>query len=181
MRRKGFLLVVLALVALGAGDAVAQDASVGNIHGRIVKKSDKEKKAEKGIGGVTILVQETKAVQISDPQGRYYFDNLPAGTYTLIFTMGDNVTSATGVEVGDGLTNELKTEVDWDVGLLERLTVYSASKRMEKIVDAPAAITVVPEEIIELEASSGQVPKLLEFTPGAEITQSGIYGVGWPF
>ena len=71
--------------------------------------------------------------------------------------------------------NVLNIEVDWDVGLLETLTVYSASKRMEKIVDAPAAITVIPEQQIEMEASTGQVPKLLEFTPGAEITQSGIY------
>ncbi|HEX2222566.1 MAG TPA: TonB-dependent receptor, partial [Thermoanaerobaculia bacterium] len=35
--------------------------------------------------------------------------------------------------------------------------------------------TVIPEEQIERESASGQLPKLLEFTPGAEVTQSGIY------
>jgi iron complex outermembrane receptor protein len=36
-------------------------------------------------------------------------------------------------------------------------------------------VTVVSEEQIEREASHGQLPKLLEFTPGAEVTQSGLY------
>src|SRR5262245_41240775 len=44
-----------------------------------------------------------------------------------------------------------------------------------KVVDAPAAVTSIYEEQIEQQASLGQVPKILEFTPGAEVTQSGLY------
>jgi iron complex outermembrane receptor protein len=36
-------------------------------------------------------------------------------------------------------------------------------------------VTTVEEEHFQTKASPGQVPKLLEFTPGAEVTQSGIY------
>ena len=44
-----------------------------------------------------------------------------------------------------------------------------------KVVDAPAAVTSIHEEEIQQQASQGQVPKILEFTPGAEVTQSGLY------
>ncbi|HEX6850275.1 MAG TPA: TonB-dependent receptor, partial [Candidatus Polarisedimenticolaceae bacterium] len=43
------------------------------------------------------------------------------------------------------------------------------------VVDAPAAVTSIHEEEIAQVAATGQVPKILEFTPGAEITQRGLY------
>jgi outer membrane receptor protein involved in Fe transport len=36
-------------------------------------------------------------------------------------------------------------------------------------------VTSISEEEIQHQASQGQVPKILEFTPGAEVTQSGLY------
>src|SRR4030095_5220641 len=55
------------------------------------------------------------------------------------------------------------------------ITVYSVSRREERVTDAPAAVTVVPQQDIEIKASSGQIPKLLEFSPGVDFTQSGLY------
>src|SRR5690606_33401083 len=52
---------------------------------------------------------------------------------------------------------------------------YSASRRAERVTEAPAAVSVIPAAEIAREASHGQLPKLLEFTPGAQVTQSGIY------
>ena len=62
-----------------------------------------------------------------------------------------------------------------DIASPRSITVVSASRRAERITEAPAAISVVPREEIERQASHGQLPKLLEFTPGAEVTQSGVY------
>ena len=42
----------------------------------------------------------------------------------------------------------------------------AAAARAAKIVDAPAAVTAISEVQIEREAAHGQVPKILEFTPG---------------
>ncbi len=57
----------------------------------------------------------------------------------------------------------------------DAVTVVSASRRRERIVDAPAAVTVILNEEIERQSAATQVPKLLQFTPGVEITQSGLY------
>jgi outer membrane receptor protein involved in Fe transport len=55
------------------------------------------------------------------------------------------------------------------------ITVYAASRRAERIVEAPAAVTAISEREIAREITTGQLPKLLDFTPGAEVTQSGLY------
>jgi outer membrane receptor protein involved in Fe transport len=79
------------------------------------------------------------------------------------------------VVVTAGRTATVEPEVDWTVSYVDTITVYSASRQTERITEAPAAITVISEEQIAREGNSGQVPKLLEFTPGAEVTQSGLY------
>ncbi|HEY4563263.1 MAG TPA: TonB-dependent receptor, partial [Thermoanaerobaculia bacterium] len=74
-----------------------------------------------------------------------------------------------------GGARTLDKKVDWDLSFAESITVYSVSRKAERITEAPAAVTVVPVEDIALKAPTGQVPKLLEFTPGVDFTQSGLY------
>ncbi len=131
--------------------------------------------ADGPLGGVTIVVNEVAMAEITLPNGSYSISGVPAGTYSVTFTLGDNTTTVEGVEVQDGQTTDLSRTVDWDVSFAETITVYSASRRVERIVEAPAAVTVVSEMEIEREASHGQLPRLLEATPGAEVTQSGLY------
>ena len=128
-----------------------------------------------GIPGVTVVINEAGMAGITGGDGSYEINNVPEGTYSLTYTLGSRVSTSEGVEITAGETTVSNFESDWEVSFAETITVYSASRRPERIVDAPAAITVVPAEEIEREASHGQVPKLLEFTPGAEVTQSGIY------
>jgi iron complex outermembrane receptor protein len=111
---------------------------------------------------------------VTDNDGRYLFPSLPAGTYTVTFTLADELSNGT-VDVTAGAEARLDQSVDWDISFADQITVFSASRRRERIVEAPAAVTVVAEEQIQREAAHGQLPKLLEFTPGAEVTQSGIY------
>ncbi len=128
-----------------------------------------------GIPGVTVVINEAGMAGITGGDGSYEINNVPEGTYSLTYTLGSRVSTTEGVEVTAGETSVSNFESDWEVSFAETITVYSASRRPERIIDAPAAITVIPAEEIAREASHGQVPKLLEFTPGAEVTQSGIY------
>jgi outer membrane receptor protein involved in Fe transport len=157
----------LAVIALGAGSTAAQEA--GRIEGQVRGIDDQ------AVSGVTVMIREIPAVDISDRNGRYAFPGVPPGSYTMTFTLGNNSVTEEGVAITSGLTATVNMKVEWDIGYAETITIYSASRRVERVVDAPAAVTVVTEQEIERQASHGQLPKLLEFTPGAEVTQSGLY------
>jgi iron complex outermembrane receptor protein len=157
--------LALLIVLCGVGLVIA-DEGKGRIEGQVTKDSQR-------VGAVVVLISELKITQVTDQDGKFTFEAVPVGSYTMIFTLGDNNVVRQAI-VTAGKTNKLEQVVDWDVGVHEEVVV-TAVARAAKIVDAPAAVTAISEEQIEQEASTGQVPKILEFTPGAEVTQSGLY------
>lgn len=128
-----------------------------------------------GLSGVSVVINELGAATLTGGGGRFTISGVPAGTYTLSYSLGDHVATEEGVEVTAGQTTRVEKSVGWNVSFAETITVISASRRAERVIDAPAAVTVVTAEEIESQASHGQLPKLLEYTPGAEVTQSGLY------
>lgn len=113
---------------------------------------------------------------MTDAAGDFHFDGVEAGTYDLQFMLGGRFASESGVVVEPEGVAEVSKEVDWtDVALVETVVVTSGARKRERIVDAPAAITTLTPEEIELGAPNSQVPDLLEFTPAAQIAQSGLY------
>jgi len=166
-RKWGILGLALCLAA--APTHAASESAGGRIEGRVVRADGA------GVGGVVVVVNETSAVVLTDATGRFSFVGVPAGVYSLSYTLGDNADTDEGIEVVAGRIARVDKEVDWRISFAETITVVSASRRLERIVEAPSAITVVGEEDIAQQAAHGQLPKLIEFTPGAEVTQSGIY------
>ncbi len=162
------LLTACVVLLLAAAPALAQGS--GRIEGRVVTT------ANRGLGGVTVALSGggVDRAALTDGNGNFAFSNVPAGSYTLSYSLVDRSTTA-DVEVTAGATTEVAEEVDWDTSFADSITVYSASRQTERITEAPASISVIPQEQIERESASGQVPKLLEHTPGAEVTQSGLY------
>ncbi len=148
--------------------AWAAAQSTGQLAGRVTGSGDKP------ISGVTVVIDELSMAEITNDAGRYVLNGLPPGSYTVNFSLGDSSLEATA-EVAAGRTTHLDKKVDWDVSYAETITVYSASRRRERIVEAPAAVTVVSEQDVDREAAHGQLAKVLEFTPGTELTQSGLY------
>jgi len=142
-------------------------AANGRIEGTVVNSGQ-------GIGGVTVRVHQTKSVAISDEDGKFVIDKLEAGNYTLLLSYGDDEIARL-LSVTAGQATVLEVEVEWTPGSYETVRVTAAAAQAAKIVDAPAAVTSIDEEQIEREAAHGQLPKILEFTPGAEVTQSGLY------
>jgi iron complex outermembrane receptor protein len=167
MHRKSFCVIALALLLLVAGTGFAQE--MGRIDGRVTRGDGS------GLHGVSVRIDQLDQVVFTDETGSFAFSGIPAGTYNLTFSLYDNTVAQEGVAVAAGQTATVDKKVDWDVSFAETITVVSASRRDERITEAPAAVTVVSEQDIERQASSGQVPKLLEFTPGVDFTQSGLY------
>ena len=160
-----WICLALLMLLCGIGFGIAEDGK-GRIEGEV-------KKGDEGVGAVVVLISELKITQVTDGKGKFVFESVPAGSYTLIFTLGDNNVARQAI-VTAGKTNKLEQIVDWDLGVHEEIVVTAAA-RAAKIVDAPAAVTAIGAEQIEQQAATGQLPKVLEFTPGAEVTQSGLY------
>jgi outer membrane receptor for ferrienterochelin and colicins len=143
-------------------------AAHGHIDGRVSRQDGS------GIGGVIVQVVQLSLVEATDSNGSFRFE-IPPGTYTLEFTAGEQVASQQGVSVVDGQTTKVDKVVDWKLSLAETITVYSASRRTERVVDAPASVTVAAPEQIAAAAPGGQAPRIIENAPGVDFTQSGLY------
>lgn len=165
MRSKRFLVTVLLAACPVALTAQGQ----GSLAGRVLSEQGNP------IGGVTVVVNEVSMAEITGNDGRYRIGGIPTGTYTVTFSLGNDIRTVEDIVIEPGQRRDLDQRVDWDVSFAETITVFSASRRTERIVEAPAAVTVISEAQIERQSSTGQLPKLLEFTPGAEVTQSGLY------
>jgi outer membrane receptor protein involved in Fe transport len=150
-----------------AGLAAAQ--GIGTIEGKVSRPDGS------GLGGVTVRIDALDRLTLTDAEGAYRLGDLPSGSYEVSFRLGDHAATESGVAVAAGSAKKLDKTVDWDVSFAETITVVSASRRQERVVDAPAAVTVIPEIEIEAKSATGQIPKLLEFTPGVDFTQSGLY------
>ncbi len=113
---------------------------------------------------------------VSDDNGDFFIGRVPTGTYNVEF-------SATGLEtyveenvnVVEGRASTLTVNMIAPLNIMEVLTVSSASRRVERIVEAPASVSVITTDELERASSHGQLPRLLENQPGVEITQSGAY------
>ena len=162
--RRRVLTLTLVLLCWASRLAAAEGAA--RVEGRVVKKGV-------GIPGVIILINDLKLTDDTDAAGRFHFNKVPVGTHPVVLTLGDDV-AVHQLVVADTGTTKVEYEVDWTVRGYEEVAVV-AEELAAKVVDAPAAVTSIPTQQIEQQASQGQVPKILEFTPGAEITQSGLY------
>src|SRR3954471_23490147 len=161
------LLLALALVSPGVRPAQAQET--GKIAGKVTRRDGA------GLAGVTVRIQSLGRSAQTDATGAYVLEGVPPGTYEVTFSLSDRSKTESAVTVAAGAARTLDQKVDWDLSFAESITVYSVSRKAERITEAPAAVTVVPEEEISLQAPTGQIPKLLEFTPGVDFTQSGLY------
>ena len=167
MRKPRTFLTLFAVAFLALpGLALAQ---TGTIEGQLTRDDGT------AMGGVAVVLNELGEATITDSNGAFGFAEVPSGTYSLTFTLNDNTATLENVEVSGRDTTNADFAVDWVVSFADTITVVSASRRQERIVDAPSAVSVVTAVEIAREASHGQAPKLIEFTPGAEVTQSGIY------
>ena len=169
MHRKHVFVVGLSLLLLVMGAVLAMAQDTGRIEGRVSRDDGA------GVDGVTVRIDQLDQVVVTGDGGAFTFEGVPAGNYDLTFNLVDRTATEKGVDVAAGATRTVDKVVDWDVSFAETITVTSVSRKTERITEAPAAVSVVPQQDIELEAATGQLPKLLEFTPGVDFTQSGLY------
>ena len=126
---------------------------------------------------ITVRLSRGEAViesRITDGHGAFAFEGVNPGKYVVSFSAADGDQYQLDAEVRPGATLSLIKEMSEDTGFLERVTVYTASRETEKLIDAPASITIVDPVAKDLYGGAGQVPAMLASIPGAELTQRDV-------
>jgi iron complex outermembrane receptor protein len=160
-------VAVIVLVLGSAGSAWAQ--GTGRVVGTVTNTDTGQP-----IQHVQITIDGTGLGAVSGQRGTYSIANVPAGSRTLVFSILGYETLRQSTTVADGATATL--DVSMVTGFLEmgEIAVVGASRTPTRIVDAPAAVSVVSPEDLEREGGHGQLPKLFADKPGVDVVQSGI-------
>jgi iron complex outermembrane receptor protein len=163
------LSVVVVVLAVLSPSLDAAERVAGRIFGRALGPG------EDPLSGVVVTIKELDRHAVTDSDGVFAFDGVAEGEYTLVFSQGEHSQEIAEVPVVAGATTVETHQFDWTVSFADTIVVEAASRRVERLVDAPAAVTIITSNDIEREASHGQLPKVVEFVAGADVTQSGLY------
>lgn len=143
-------------------------AQSGSITGKVWGKDSSAASA------VTVRVKDQKLRTTTNIQGIYTLSVVRPGEQTIIFSGPGYKETSKKVTVKSGETVTLNIELDESDVRLSEVTVYGATRRLQKITDAPASISVVLPSEIERANTHGQLAKTLDNFPGVDVVQSGM-------
>jgi outer membrane receptor for ferrienterochelin and colicins len=161
------MLGVLLVVAAAPSNASAQS---GRISGTVTDSS------HAALAGTQVSVIGTRLNATSDGSGHYSISGVPAGTYDVrVQRIGQRARVVSGVVVkagGDTRVDAALATVPLSLGGM----VVSASRRAEKITDAPATITRIDAAAIANTVGNSFAPALKE-VKGIDFIQVGVTSV----
>jgi outer membrane receptor protein involved in Fe transport len=162
-----FLTVSLLALVLAPGSALAQ--GTGTVTGTVTREGEGSP-----LSSVSVTVQGTGQSAVTGTDGKYTLRRVPEGPQTIVFRWLGYSPSEAQVTVEPG------SSVTVDVALapvaiaLTELVVEGASRAPERIVEAPAAISVVEPQVLQNTSITGQAPLALHTVPGADVVQNGV-------
>jgi len=145
-------------------------AQTGTVTGRVTAQGENAG----ALSEVRVTVVGTSLFALTGNDGRYTLKGVPAGEQTLSFRwIGYQPTQAT-VTVVAGQTTTADASLSQAPVSLGELVVEGASRAPERVVEAPAAISVVEPQIMTNVAATGQAPMALTAVPGVDVVQNGV-------
>lgn len=157
--------VALALLVGAAAPLTAQQMAV--IRGTVTRSGDNQ-----ALAGVVISLKGTSIATTTNGTGKYVFFRVPAGPITLVYRWLGYAPVERSVTISGDQTIDVTLEPA--AVALADLTVTAASKEPERIVEAPAAISLIEPRVLQTTAATGQAPMALAQTPGVDLVQSGV-------
>ncbi|MCH7875359.1 MAG: carboxypeptidase regulatory-like domain-containing protein, partial [Gemmatimonadetes bacterium] len=161
-------LAVTLVVAGGLGVSPATAQAFGTIEGQVTRSDGGP------LSSVLVSVAGTGIATSSGIDGRYTLLRVPAGPQTVLFRR----LGYAPVESPATVTANARTTVDVTLEsapmMLGEIIVEGASRAPERVVEAPAAVSVIPRDEIRDISITGQMPLALANVPGVDIVQSGI-------
>jgi iron complex outermembrane receptor protein len=142
-------------------------AQFNELRGRVVAENTKAP-----LAGATIILKGSALVTITDKEGSYSFSKIGAGKIVLVISHVGYETKEVAVNVSEGLTTIANIDLAFGYRSNETIVV-SASKRPEKITDAPASIQVIGRKELEQFTGSNTF-ELLSKVQGVDFIRTGV-------
>jgi iron complex outermembrane receptor protein len=142
-------------------------AQTGRISGVVTDAS------KNPVSGAQVIVTAVGLSAESGADGKYTVTGVPAGTYAVrVYRLGFKSKTTTGVTVASAQTASLSFSLEAAAVQLGGVVV-SASRRVEKVTDAPAAVTTIDAKAIEGTVGNSFAPAL-KGVPGLDFVQVGV-------
>jgi iron complex outermembrane receptor protein len=169
MHLTGAWLLAL-VIGLAAVPAHAQDGAT--LTGTVVDGQNGET-----LIGANVALRESDAPEVvagaaTDTDGAFRFTDIAPGQYVLEVRFVGYQTQQRTLTLEAGETRDVTIELPLSTASLETVVV-SASRRQEKILDAPASISVFQPEDIQSEVNTSTVDAIRS-APGVDMAQTGI-------
>ncbi len=158
-------LALFALAAIGVSSVAAQ--STGTVRGTVTRSGDSAP-----LAGVQVTVRGVGVATVTNANGKYLLQRLPAGSQTLVFRWLGYAPTEKTVNVSGEST--VDASLDPKPVNLADLTVSAVSREPERSVEAPAASTSIEPRVLQNVGATGQVPLALAQAPGVDLAQSGV-------
>ncbi|MGH1365575.1 MAG: TonB-dependent receptor [Calditrichia bacterium] len=156
-------LSLLLLCFLGA-----QALATGVLKGKVTSLTGEE------IVGANVVVEGSEMGAATNATGEYMIDNVPAGTYVVSVSYIGYKDDQRNVTIADGQTAMIDFRLAEESVAIGGVLVYGASRKLERITDAPAAVSVIPEIELKRYSATGQAPLLFDSEPGVDLVQNGM-------
>jgi len=167
IRRRG-MIAILALVLVCSSVAFAQ---TGSISGMV-----KAKDTGAALPGANVAIVGTTMGVGAGADGGYTIANVPAGTYKVKVTFIGYQEQTMDVTVAAGQTAAADFSLE-ESAILGETVVVSASRRAEKLTEAPATIAVITAKGID-EFPAFNAGELAARQKGVDYVRSGVLGAG---
>lgn len=122
------------------------------------------------LSGVTVGIKGSSLLVTTDKNGFYFFENVGEQKLTLVFSYVGYETKEVIVADGQKTVGDVTLKLSYKTG---EVVVVSASRRPEKITDAPASVQVVGQKELQQFTGSNTF-ELLARLQGVEFVRMGV-------
>lgn len=172
MRILSTVSVILFLILVNNFSVLAQNT--GNITGVVLNASNKQP-----LQGATVVIEETNLKGLADSMGRYRITGIPAGSYTVSFSMvGFQPESRYNVVISSGNENEISVELSVLTSGLEAVVIRS-NRRTARAATLETPLSVQRLTSEEIKANPGgnfDISRVVNSLPGVGGSSGSVGG-----
>jgi outer membrane receptor for ferrienterochelin and colicins len=159
-------IVVSGLLALSP-PLLAQDAGV--VRGDITAPDGRP------VRGATVAVVGSHLIAFSDPSGHFVVQHVPVGPQQLRVTAIGFRPTTSDVRVDTAVTQPVHVVLEELPIVLGDIVVQAPSRIPERVVEAPAAVSVTDMAAMPALATTGQIPMALAAHPGIDLAETEVH------